>query len=47
MSINDDFADSEYGDDLIDQESFSDTTSDKFDAKAGTLSFDFFFFFDL
>jgi len=34
MSINGDFADSEYGDDFIEQESFSDTTSEKYDAKA-------------
>lgn len=36
MSINDDLADSEYGDDFIEQEeSFSDTTSEKYDSKAG------------
>lgn len=35
MSINGDFADSEYGDDYLDQEeSLSDTTSEKFDPKA-------------
>lgn len=36
MSINDDLADSEYGDDFIEQEEscFSDTTSEKYDAKA-------------
>lgn len=35
MSINGDFADSEYGDDYLEeQESLSDTTSEKFDPKA-------------
>ena len=36
MSINGDFADSEYGDDcyLDQEESLSDTTSEKFDPKA-------------